>query len=302
MKWTTDHIPSLAGQTAIVTGANSGIGLETARELARKGASVVLACRDVAKAEKACETIRRPEASGEQFSGTAESMQLDLSDLASVRAFAQHFLDSHPSLDILVNNAGVMVPPHTATRDGFELQMGVNHLGHFALTGMLFERLMESDSPRLVVVSSTAHNLGDINLADLNWNARGYHPWKAYGDSKIANLYFMNELHRRYGNGQTRLKAAAAHPGWTATNLQRASCIKNLSLFAMRPQQGALPSLYAATSPDIRGGEFIGPDGCLQLTGYPKVVAPNQRSQRRDTAVQLWEASERLTGVSFMTQ
>jgi len=295
MKWTTDNMPSQAGKTAIVTGANSGIGYETAKALTAKSADVILACRDSARGEAACKAIMR-----ENPSGSARFMRLDLADLASVMEFASEFLKSNPRLDILVNNAGVMVPPYTKTADGFELQMGVNHLGHFALTGLLLERLLESETPRLAVVSSLAHKMGRIDLTDMDWSRRCYRKWRAYGDSKIANLYFASEMQRRYGAG-TRLRVAAAHPGWTATNLQRTACmVRSLNCaFAMKPWQGALPTLYAATSEDIRGGEFIGPDCCMEMKGYPKVVESNGRSKDGGAAARLWDESAKLTGVRY---
>jgi len=295
MQWTTLDMPSQAGKTAIVTGANSGIGFETAKTLAEKGAQVILACRDRSKGEQACDRIRL-----QGVSGTVACLPLDLADLASVSDFAGAFQARYPRLDLLVNNAGVMAPPFSTTAEGFEVQMATNHLGHFALTGLLLPRLLASPSPRIVVVSSSAHRIGNIDLQDLHWTRRRYCRWKAYGDSKIANLYFMKELHRRYGGGRTPLTVAAAHPGWTATNLQRTSCVRGLNgLFAMEPWQGALPSLYAATGPTLRGGEFIGPDGCLGLTGYPKVVEPNARAKDRALAARLWDMSEELTGVRF---
>ena len=297
MKWTADNMPSQAGKIAIVTGANSGIGFETAKILAAKGAEVVLACRDRARGEDARARILR-----ETPRASAAWMPLDLADLASVTEFAEAFRKMHPRLDILVNNAGVMVPPYSRTADGFELQMGVNHLGHFALTGLLLDRFTESDDPRLVIVSSTAHKLGKIDMNDLGWASRRYSAWRAYGDSKIANLYFLSELHRRYGGKVGGLKVAAAHPGWTSTSLQKTSCLKYFNrFFAMQPWQGALPSLYAATSDSIRGGEFIGPDGCLEAKGYPRVVEPSVRAKDRHLAEALWEASARLTGVRYPT-
>ena len=295
MPWTAKDMPSLEGRTAIVTGANSGIGFETAKGLAEKGATVILACRDRNRGEAACARIRALEAPG-----PVACMPLDLADLASVSDFAGDILARHARLDLLVNNAGVMAPPRTITVDGFELQMATNHLGHFALTGLLFERLLESPSPRIVVVSSCAHKMGNPDVDDLQWTKRRYCRWKAYGDSKIANLSFAHELHRRYGNAKTALKVTTSHPGWTATNLQRTTCLRRFNgLLAMEPWQGALPTLYAATGPGLRGGEFIGPDGCLGLTGYPTVVRPNARSQDRTLAARLWEKSEELTGVRY---
>lgn len=310
MHWTTKDMPSQAGKTAIVTGANSGIGFETAKALAEKGAQVILACRDRSKGEQACERIRQSGLAG--AAGSVRCMVLDLADLASVSDFAGEFLAAHPRLDLLVDNAGVMAPPPATTVDGFEVQMATNHLGHFALTGLLFARLMQAQAPRIVVVSSSAHAFGNIDFTDphrtrsascrcaCRCSCSCLGRWKAYGDSKIANLYFMHELHRRYGQGKTPLIAAAVHPGWTATNLQRTSSLRKLNcLFAMQPWQGALPTLYAATAPAVQGGQYIGPDGCLGLTGYPTAVQPSKRSQDPAKAARLWELSEESTGVRY---
>lgn len=296
---------SQAGKTVIVTGANSGIGLETAKALARKGAHVVLACRDQGKGELACANISKLGPSG-----SVECLPLDLADLASVSDFAATFLARHPRLDTLINNAGIMVPPKATTVDGFEVQMGTNHLGHFALTGLLLGRLLEAPSPRIVVVSSSAHAFGNMQEGNIRPDAprrcacschcRCCSNWKAYADSKLANMYYMHELHRRFGNGKTRLTAAAAHPGWTATNLQQHSSARRFNcLFAMEPWQGALPSLFAATEPSLRGGEYIGPDGCLGLTGFPKPVEPSKRSKDATVAARVWKMSEELTGVRY---
>ncbi len=303
MQWTTQKMASQAEKTVIVTGANSGIGFETAKALARKGAHVVLACRDQGKGEQACAQI-----SSLGVAGSVECMPLNLADLASVSDFAAAFLARHPRLDMLINNAGIMVPPKATTVDGFEVQMGTNHMGHFALTGLLLGRLLEAPSPRIVVVSSSAHTLGNIPEGDIRPNASRrcachchcLSNWKAYCDSKLANMYFMHELHKRYGNGKTTLTAAAAHPGWTATNLQQHTSARRFNcLFAMEPWQGALPSLFAATEPSLRGGEYIGPDGCLGLTGFPKSVEPSKRSKDATISARLWRMSEELTGVRY---
>jgi NAD(P)-dependent dehydrogenase (short-subunit alcohol dehydrogenase family) len=295
MKWTAKDMPDQSGRTAVVTGANGGIGFETARALAAKGARVVLACRDERRGEDAERRLN-----GEGHPGRALFMRLDLADLSSVTGFADAFKASHARLDILVNNAGVMIPAERVTADGFETQMGVNHLGHFALTGLLLPALLASPSPRVVSVSSLVHAMGCIDLDDLNWRKRRYRAWRAYGDSKLANLLFIHELDRRFGEGRTPLRAASAHPGWTATNLQRNCCLGRFNcLCAMAPWQGALPTLHAATSPGVRGGEYFGPDGCLGWTGYPKQRTPCCSARNRRTREGLWEESVRLTGVRY---
>ena len=214
--WTTDSIPDLSGKTAVVTGANSGIGLETAKALAGKGALVILPVRSEEKGKQASDEI-----TGEFPNAKIEIIELDLSSLASIKNFANACAEKHDDLDILINNAGIMIPPYGKTEDGFELQFGTNHLGHFALTGLLLPMLLKSDSARIVTVSSVAHRAGNINFDDLTWEQRGYNASKAYGDSKIANLYFTSELARVLKG--TQVTVAAAHPGWTRTNLQKNS-------------------------------------------------------------------------------
>jgi NAD(P)-dependent dehydrogenase (short-subunit alcohol dehydrogenase family) len=300
-QWTAEQIPDQAGRTAVVTGANSGLGLATALELARAGAEVVLACRNVEKGEAALRSIREevPEASV-----TLEA--LDLSDLASVRAFAERFSAEHDALDLLINNAGVMAPPRRETADGFELQFGTNHLGHFALTGLLRDRLEGREDARVVTVSSTAHKYGRIRFDDLQAERR-YRRWRAYGQSKLANVLFALELERRLRGSRSTVKSLAAHPGYAATNLQSAAppafdravmVVTNL-LFAQSAAMGALPSLYAATRPNLDGGLYIGPDGFEQGRGHPKVVLPVKAGRDEETAKRLWSVSEELTGVSY---
>ncbi|WP_243367923.1 oxidoreductase [Fundidesulfovibrio soli] len=302
MQWTTASIPDQTGRIAIVTGANSGIGYETAKALASKGAQVVLACRSPERGEGASARL------AEEIPGAqAVLMPLDLADLASVRAFASDFRERFTRLDLLVNNAGVMVPPPGVTADGFETQMGVNHLGHFALTGLLWPHLLLSDAPRVVVVSSVSHRWGCLDAKRLGEQRRccctgccSCGSWKAYGDSKLANLLFMNELASAARGAKPGMVVAAAHPGWTATNLQRTTRVRSLNgCFAMRPWQGALPTLCAATDPEVASGDFIGPDGCMQMRGYPKKVRGSCRSRDSALARDLWAASERLTGVRF---
>jgi NAD(P)-dependent dehydrogenase (short-subunit alcohol dehydrogenase family) len=302
MPWTAAHIPDLSGKRAVVTGANSGLGLQIALELARHGADVTLAVRNAERGETAAASIREqaPDARVEQG-------PLDLADLASVRAFASTYTDP---LDILVNNAGVMALPHRKTKDGFEMQFGTNHLGHFALTGLLLPRLLETDEPRVVTMSSGAHQMGRIRFQNLDGD-RHYQRWLAYGQSKLANLLFAFELSRRAALQDLPLTSAAAHPGYAATNLQlQAGEMENSGLkkatwsllnrlLAQSDAQGALPALYAATMPDVTGGEYFGPDGRSGARGYPTRAGTTKQARDPDLAKRLWEVSENLTGVTY---
>jgi NAD(P)-dependent dehydrogenase (short-subunit alcohol dehydrogenase family) len=288
-EWTAADLPRMDGRTVVVTGANSGIGLAAARELARAGAHVVLAVRDPERGERAAGAVP----------GDREVRQLDLADLASVRAFAEEW--SGP-IDVLVNNAGVMAVPQGRTADGFELQLGTNHLGHFALTGLL----LPSITDRVVTVSSGAHRMGRIHLDDLNWERRRYRRWPAYGQSKLANLLFTMELERRLTEAGSPVKALAAHPGWAATNLQGRSGNRALDaamraanrFFAQSDAMGALPTLYAAAE-DLPGGSYVGPDGRAEQRGHPTLVGRSAAAQDAEVARRLWERSEELTGVHF---
>ena len=282
----------------VVTGANSGLGLVTARELARAGAQVIGTARDAGKAQAAEAEIRRevPEAQ-------VEMRILDLADLASVRSFAAGLGNG---LDVLVNNAGIMMPPRSATRDGFELQFGTNHLGHFALTGLLVERLGQGTDPRVVTVSSLEHRPGRIDFDDLA-SERDYDPRRAYQRSKFANVVFGLELDRRLRAAGSPVKSVLAHPGYSATNLQTTGptgAMKALlrvgnRVFAQSAERGALPQLHAAAAPGVEGGEFYGPDGFNQLRGKPTRVRPVERARDRELGTRLWEMSEQLTGVAF---
>jgi NAD(P)-dependent dehydrogenase (short-subunit alcohol dehydrogenase family) len=287
--WTARDLPTLAGRTFVVTGATSGLGLVTARELARAGARVVLAVRDTAKGERAASAIP----------GSVEVRRLDLADLASVRAFAGAWDER---LDVLVNNAGVMAVPERRTKDGFELQIGTNHLGHFALTNLL----LPSIADRVVTVSSTAHWFGRIGLDDLNWERRRYSRWRAYGQSKLANLLFTLELQRRLAEAGSPVRAYAAHPGYANTNLQghTSSALQHGLMavtnrfFAQSAEMGALPTLFAATQ-DLPGASFVGPGGFQEQRGYPALARRTARALDAETARRLWELSERLTGTTF---
>ncbi|NOX51788.1 MAG: SDR family NAD(P)-dependent oxidoreductase [Gammaproteobacteria bacterium] len=296
MKWTEQDIPDQTGRDAIVTGANSGIGYETARMLAHKGAHVVLACRSAEKGEAALSKIV-----AEKPKGQVSFASMDLSDLESVHDFAVQFSNSHQKLDLLINNAGVMVPPESKTAQGFELQFGVNHLGHFALTGHLSKLLVQTSGARVVNLSSLAHRTGKIDFDDLNFEKRGYAPWHAYGQSKLANLLFTQELQNRFTSGDFDVMATSAHPGWTKTDLQRTAWyVRALNpLMAMKPSQGALPTLRAATDPGLNGGEYFGPHRFQEMTGYPVAAFRTQAATSSRDAQRLWQVSEELTGVQF---
>jgi NAD(P)-dependent dehydrogenase (short-subunit alcohol dehydrogenase family) len=294
-KWTADRIPAQGGRTAIVTGANSGLGLATARQLARKGAHVVMACRNLEKGEAA-----RREVPG------AELEQLDLASLDSVGSFAERFRSSHEGLDLLINNAGVMAPPRQRTADGFELQFGTNHLGHFALTGRLIGAMEGREDARVVTLSSQAHRTGRIAFDNLGGDHH-YFRWRAYGQSKLANLLFALELERRLSAAGSTIKSMAAHPGYAATNLQSAAAplvdrlvmkVSNL-VIAQSDEMGALPVLFAATEPGLPGGTYAGPDGIGEQRGHPHVVSPSGAARDEATAKRLWEVSEELTGVRY---
>jgi len=284
-----NQMPDLTGQTAIVTGANSGIGRAAARALADSGARVVLAVRDTDKGREAAAAMP----------GDTDVRRLDLADLASVREFAAAW---EGEIDLLVNNAGVMVPPLSRTADGFELQFGTNHLGHFALTNLLLEQV----TGRVVTVSSGGHRMGSIDFDDLNWERKPYKAWRAYGQSKLANLLFTSELQRRLTAAGSPVLATAAHPGYAATNLQFHSQRRALDLIsvvgnrliAQDEDGGALPTLFAAVA-DVPGDGYAGPGGFMEVRGAPKLVKRSRAAQDAVLACRLWEVSEELTGVRF---
>jgi NAD(P)-dependent dehydrogenase (short-subunit alcohol dehydrogenase family) len=301
-KWTAADIPDQSGRVAIVTGANSGLGLATARELTRAGATVVLACRSTAKAEQAAASIRTavPRAA-------LEVEALDLASLGSVHEFAQRRAGSGGALDLLINNAGIMAAPRRVTVDGFESQFGTNHLGHFALTGLLLPALLRAPAPRVVTLSSGLHRSGTISFDDLQGEQK-YSRWGAYGQSKLANLMFCFELQRRSTEAGDVLRSLAAHPGYASTNLQfaapdrfyeKAFMWAGNRLFAQSADMGALPTLYAATASGVPGGTFIGPGGFAEQRGYPKIVTAARKAYDEEAWRRLWEVSEQLTGVHY---
>jgi len=300
--WTEADIPDQTGRVVLITGANSGIGFEAARALAQHGATVVLGCRTRSKADAAVADIEATEPSG-----SVEVLELDLSDLDSVAAAAAEFTGGHDRLDILVNNAGLMATPEQRTAQGFEMQFGVNHLGHFALTGHLLETLTATGDSRVVSISSQGHRPGKIKFDDIN-SEQSYSPWPAYFQSKLANLLFTRELQRRLAEANADVIAVAAHPGVSRTNLgHEPSGWMSSAMNAARPvfdrffsqsaQMGALPTLRASVEPDVAGGDYFGPDGIGEQRGHPIKRGTSKRAQSDADALRLWEISEELTGV-----
>ncbi|MCZ1011042.1 oxidoreductase [Streptomyces lydicus] len=301
-RWTAERIPDQTERVFVVTGANSGLGLATTRELARHGGHVILAVRDEGKGHRAAAEI-----TAEQPGARLEVRHLDLADLESVRAFAGQLRTDHPRLDVLVNNAGVMAPPRSLSAQGHEVQFGCNHLGHFALTGLLLDALAAGRDPRVVTVSSVNHRKGRIRFEDLSGERR-YSPMAFYNQSKFANAVFGRELHRRLTEANSPVRSVLSHPGYTATNLQVSAPVGlwrvvfgriGNPLFAQPPSHGALPQLYAATAPSVEGGDFIGPDGLAELRGGPTRVELSSAAADPETGRRLWEVSERLTDVRF---
>jgi NAD(P)-dependent dehydrogenase (short-subunit alcohol dehydrogenase family) len=303
-RWTAADVPDQDGRTAIITGSTGGLGLETARVLAGHGATVVLAGRDPAKLEAASGQLgsAQPDAS-------VQTVQVDLASLESIRKAAAELAARYPTIDLLINNAGLMFSPYGLTKDGYELQFGTNHLGHFALTGLLMPQLLATPGSRVVTVSSNAHRAGRINFADLN-SARRYRRTAAYGQSKLANLMFTYELQRRLAAAEAQTIAVAAHPGTARTDLTRhMSALSNAAMgprfapltswFVQDARMGALPTLRAATDPAAVGGTYYGPDGFGQLTGYPVVVTSTTRSHNSQAQRRLWVESEQLTGITY---
>ncbi|GGH62490.1 short-chain dehydrogenase [Paenibacillus silvae] len=299
--WTKGNMPDCSGKTVVITGANSGIGLEAAIAMAEKNATLVLAVRNMEKGQAALAKIKAI-----QLGVQAELMQLDLADLESVRAFAATFMQRYTSLDILINNAGIMNTPYRLTQDGFESQFGSNHLGHYALTGLLLPRLLSTPASRIVTLSSIAAHNGRIDFDNLD-GAKGYNSWKFYVQSKLANMLFARELNNKLAEQGLSTVSVACHPGFSNTNLmsfgsgKRANpFMRLLTYLGTQPaHMGALPTLYSAASPNIKGGEYIGPDGRGGRKGYPTIDPIINRLYDANVSHRLWEVSEKLTGVTF---
>jgi NAD(P)-dependent dehydrogenase (short-subunit alcohol dehydrogenase family) len=301
--WTTADMPDLTGKVMIVTGANSGIGYEAAKEFARKGAQTILACRSMDKAQFALDKIQI-----EIPDAQAEIMQLDLANMESVRQFAEAFKAKYDRLDVLLNNAGIMMVPYGVTEDGFERQFGTNHLGHFALTGLLIDLLSKTPDSRVVNVSSNGHRQGRMDFDNLMFeDGKGYSPMRSYGRSKLANLLFTYELQRRFEDQNQDAIAVATHPGISETNLG-AHLEERRAFKLMRPitarmgqsaAMGALPSIRAAVDPNVTGGQYLGPGSMMEMKGYPVLVVSSKASHDLADAQRLWEVSEELTGVTF---
>jgi NAD(P)-dependent dehydrogenase (short-subunit alcohol dehydrogenase family) len=304
-RWTAADIPDQHGRRVIVTGANSGLGLETALVLASRGADITIAVRDVAKGRAAADFVR-----AQSPGATVEVGRLDLADLASIDEFAWLWREAHPDgLDVLINNAGVMAIPRRLSVDGYEMQLATNHLGHFALTGRLLDALRPDG--RVITVSSQAHRMGSIDFDDLMGEKR-YGAWRAYGQSKLANLLFMRELADRLAAVGSSVLSVAAHPGFASTNLQAVAPtmqgrdwqVKVMDVvnkvLAQSAAMGALPTLFAATSPDVRSGDYVGPDGFGEQRGHPRLVGMAKSARDREAAQRLWGVSENLTGIHYL--
>ena len=294
--WSVKNIPDQTGRVVIITGSTSGIGKAGTKILAQKNAKVIMAVRNVAKGEAVVQEIR-----SSLQKADIEVRKLDLSDLDSVRAFSKGVINDYEHLDILINNAGIMLCPFSRTKNGFEIQMGTNHLGHFALTGLLMPLLKKTKGSRIVSTSSAGHRVANIKLEDINWEKRKYKTNIAYADSKIANLYFAYELARRLEGEPNAPVVTASHPGWTRSELQRHSgVLRFLNIFfSQGPEQGILPSLRGAIDPNAKSGDYYGPSRFFEMHGSPVKVKSNKRSYDTEAARKLWEISEELTQVSY---
>lgn len=295
-KWTTQNIPDQNGKTVIITGSTSGLGKEATRVLAGKGAKVIMAVRNTEKGDHVAKEIKNQFQAAELV-----VMNLDLASMKSVKSFADKFASQYKRLDILINNAGVMMSPFSRTEDGFEIQMGTNHLGHFALTGHLMPLLRKTKGSRIVATSSMAHRMGKIDFSDFNWEKRKYNTNRAYGDSKLANLYFTYELTKKLSSDPDAPMVTVAHPGVTSTELARHKPFFSFLniFFAQSAEKGTLPTLRAATDPEAKPGDYFGPDGFMEMRGYPVKVESNELSKNAGNARKLWELSEQLTAVRY---
>lgn len=295
-KWTGADIPDQKGKTVIITGASSGLGKEATRVLAGKNATVIMAVRNVEKGEQVAQEILK-----NYSDSKINVLKLDLGSLKSIKSFVEEVTSNYEKVDILINNAGVMMSPYSKTEDGFDLQMGTNHLGHFALTGLLMPLILKSPHPRVVATSSIAHRSGDIDFNDINWEARPYKTGKAYGDSKLANLYFIYELARKFEQIPNAPIFTAAHPGWTSTDLQRHSLFFRVlnPIFSQKVDRGVLPTLRAAIDTEAISGNYYGPSGFQEMKGNPKIVKSTDLSHDKKLARKLWDMSEEMTGVKY---
>ncbi len=294
--WNSNNIPDLKGKVVIVTGATSGLGKEATKILAQKNATVIVAVRNTQKAETVVQEIKQMNPKAK-----IDTKEMDLNSLESVKRFADKVLSSYDRLDVLINNAGIMACPFDKTEEGFEIQMGTNHLGHFALTGLLMPLLEKTKNARIVATSSIGHRAGNIDFQDINWGKRKYNSNKAYADSKLANLYFAYHLAEKLKAENKDIKVTAAHPGWTRTDLQKHSLMMRMlnPLFSQGPDQGVLPTLRAAFDPNANSGEYFGPSRFFEMHGSPIVVKSNVRSHDAEAAKKLWDISETLTNIKF---
>ncbi len=295
-KWNSSEIPNQKDNVILITGASSGLGKEATKVLANKNATVVMAVRNPQKAKIVATEILK-----DFPSAKIDIRNLELTSLASINAFAKEMTKDYKQLNVLINNAGVMMCPYSKTKDGFEIQMGVNHLGHFALTGLLMPLLKATEGSRVVATSSVGHRSGNINFEDIHWESRTYKTSNAYGDSKLANLYFAYELARKHKNDTNFPMVTAAHPGYTATELQRHSLFwKALNpLLSQNVEMGVLPTLRAATDLNATVGAYYGPSGFLEMKGFPEVVTSNKMSHNLENAKKLWDLSEQLTAINY---
>lgn len=295
-KWNSDNIADQSSKIIIITGATSGLGKQATKVLVEKNATVIMAVRNTTKAEVVAADIKK-----EFPKAKIDIRKLELGNLESIKSFSEDIKSNYNRLDILINNAGVMMSPYSKTKDGFELQMGTNHFGHFALTGHLLPLLLETQNSRLVVTSSVAHKQGNINYSDINWNNRKYKTGAAYSDSKLANLYFAYELQRKLSNNSNAPIISISHPGWTKTELDRHSGIASFlgNIIAQTVEMGTLPTLRAATGEFVKSGDYYGPSRLMELRGNPIKVKSNTMSHNEANSKLLWNLSEEMTGVHY---